>query len=474
LLLALLKALDEAGLVAPGRLEAMLDDGWATAWQAIRSFDVASLAVHCGIEESVIRALAARLGNGEPAIVYGRMGVSVQATGTLNLWLIQLLNIATGNLDREGGVMFSSPVIDLVTSAGPGTYDRFRSRIGDRPEVISEFPTALLPQEIATPGEGQIKALVVVSGNPVLSSPGALEEALPLLDLMISVDMYVTETSAHAHYILPPCGPLEKDHYPLLLGPIAIRNYADYSLPTLPMEAGSKADWEIVAELARAILSAKGEAVPNITPPRVILDAMLKRSDYDVSLEALEASTNGIDFGPHVPRLPERLQTRDKLIACAPPLCLSALEDWRAGLTVEPAQRLRLIGRRHLRSNNSWMHNSPRLIKGPERCTALMNPDDAAAHGLANGDLVRIISRVGAVELPIEISADVMCGVISVPHGFGHNKPGTRLSVAGKRPGVSLNDLTDPQLLDPLSGNAVLNGTPVTLEKVKAAMIAAE
>ncbi len=473
LLLALLKALDEAALVKPGRLEPMLDDGWAAVWDAIRSFDFATLAAHCGVTEPVICDLAATLGNGEPAIVYGRMGVSVTQAGTLNLWLIQLLNIATGNLDRAGGVMFSSPVIDLVAGAGPGTYDRFRSRIGDRPEVISEFPVALLPDEIATPGEGQIKALVVISGNPVLSSPGALADALPLLDLMVSVDMFVTETSAHAHYILPPCGPLEKDHYPLLLGPIAIRNYADYSLPTLPMEAGSKADWEIVAELARAILSARGEAVPNIVPPRDVLAAMLKRSQYEVTLEELEANPNGKDFGAHTPRLPERLQTPDKRIACAPPLCLTALEDWRGALADIPGDSLLLIGRRHLRSNNSWMHNAPRLAKGPDRCTALVHPDDAASRGLADGDQVRITSRVGSVALAVEISDDVMPGVVSVPHGFGHDKPGTQLSVAQRRPGVSLNDLTDPQAMDPLSGNAVLNGTPVTVERV-AQLVAAE
>lgn len=472
LLLALLKALDEADLVQPGRLEPMLDEGWAEAWTAIRGFDVPTLARHCGVAEDVIRGLAARLGSGEPAIVYGRMGVSVTEAGTLNLWLIQLLNIATGNLDREGGVMFSSPVIDLVAGAGPGTYDRFRSRIGNRPEVISEFPSALLPDEISTPGEGQIKALVVISGNPVLSSPGALAEALPLLDLMVSIDMYVTETSAHAHYILPPCGPLEKDHYPLLLGPIAIRNYADYSLPTLPMEEGTKADWEIVAELARAILAARGEAMPNIVPPRTVLASMLARSGYDVTLEELEANPNGRDFGPHVPRLPERLQTPDKRIACAPPLCLEALEQWRSTLRDTPSDALLLIGRRHVRSNNSWMHNAPRLAKGPDRCTALVHPDDAAARDIADGDMVRVTSRVGSVEVAVEFSEDVMPGVISIPHGFGHDKPGTKLSVARRRPGVSLNDLTDPQAMDPISGNAVLNGTPVMLERVRQAVAA--
>lgn len=199
---------------------------------------------------------------------------------------------------------------------------------------------------------------------------------------------------------------------------------------------------------------------------------MLARSDYDVTLEELEANNNGRDFGPHIPRLPDRLQTPDKRIACAPPLCLEALEGWRTALADTPADALLLIGRRHVRSNNSWMHNSPRLAKGPDRCTALIHPEDAADYGIADGDLVRITSRVGSVEVAAELSEDVMPGVISIPHGFGHDKPGTKLSVAQRRPGVSLNDLTDPQAMDPISGNAVLNGTPVTVERVEQAVAA--
>ncbi|MEZ5708066.1 MAG: molybdopterin oxidoreductase family protein [Blastomonas sp.] len=463
LFLALLLALDEAGQVKPGRLAAMLDDGWDAAWQLIRSFDMASLSRHCGIGEDVIRQIAGELGADQPAIVYGRLGVSVQQGGTLNLWLIQLLNIATGNLDREGGAMFSAPPVDLVETSGPGTYGRFTSRIGGHPEVISEFPAAHLAEEIATPGEGQVRALFVVGGNPALSTPGAFGDALPLLDLMVSIDIYVTETSRHAHYILPPCGPLEKDHYPMLLGPIAIRNYADYSLPTLEPEPGTKPDWEIVAELARALMQARGESAPNIVPPRVSLAAMLERSPYDVTLEELEALDNGKDFGPHQPRLPERLKTPDQRIHCAPQLCMEGLQGFHETLTSEAPDTLRLIGRRHVRNNNSWLHNSPRLIKGPERCTAMIHPDDAARRGIGDGMTVRVASRVGTVELPAEISEDVMPGVISIPHGFGHGGEGVRLSVASRRPGVSINDLTDPAEIDPISGNAVLNGTPVTL-----------
>jgi anaerobic selenocysteine-containing dehydrogenase len=476
LFLALLKALDEAGRVRPGRLEAMLDDGWADAWAAIRSFDVAKLAAHCGIAETDIRALAAELGAGPPAVVYGRMGVSVQGFGTLNHWLIQLLNIATGNLDREGGAMFSAPVIDLAGTSGAGSYDRFRSRVGNHPEVLSEFPAATLAEEITTPGDAQVRALVTVAGNPVLSSPGGerLDAALATLDTMVAIDMYVTETSRHAHYILPPCGPLEKDHYPLVLAPIAVRNYACYSPATLAMEEGAKADWEIVAELARAIAAARGETLPNIRSPRETLDAMLKASSYPgLSLAVLEANPHGIDFGPHRPRLPERLNTADKRIACAPPLALADLDRLRTELRGAPADTLRLIGRRHVRNNNSWLHNSPRLIKGPNRCTLMIHPADAAARFIEDGQEVAVRSRVGEVVLPAEITDAVMPGVVSIPHGFGHDREGVRLSVARRRPGVSLNDLTDPEAVDPLSGNAVLNGTPVTVAPV-AALAAAE
>ena len=213
LLVALLLALDEAGLVAPGRLGAMLA-GWDNAWAALRQFDIAPLAAACGIDEAAIRALATELGSGEPAIVYGRIGVSTASFGTLNHWLINLINIATGNLDRVGGAMFSTPAVDIVGQTGSGTRGRFHSRVSGHPEVLGEFPAVAMAEEIATPGEGQIKALVTIAGNPVLSVPdgGALDTALDTLDLMVSIDMYVTATSAHADYILPPCSPLEKDH----------------------------------------------------------------------------------------------------------------------------------------------------------------------------------------------------------------------------------------------------------------------
>jgi anaerobic selenocysteine-containing dehydrogenase len=461
-LIALLLALDEFGALVPGRLAPMLD-GFEAALEALRRFEIGALAAHCGVAEVAIRDVAARLGASGPAIIYGRMGVSTASFGTLNHWLIQLLNIATGNLDRAGGMMFSNPGVDVVAQTGQGTQGRFTSRVSGLAEVMSELPVVTMAEEILTPGEGQVRSLVTIAGNPVLSCPEGvvLDEALASLELMVSVDMYVTETSRHAHYILPPCGPLQKDHYPLFLGAIAVRNYAKYSPPVLPMGA-DRPDWEIVAGLATAIGTAQGQPAPNIRPPRDTLDHMLQRSPHGLTLAEVERHPHGLDLGPLMAgRLPERLQTPDQRIRCLPLAIPAELDRFEAQLAHAAPDGLLLIGRRHLRSNNSWLHNSKRLLKGPERCTLMIHPEDAAARGIAPGQAVTIRSRVGEVQAPAEISEDVMPGTVSLPHGWGHGRDGVQLSVARTRPGVSLNDLTDRQRIDPLSGNAALNGLPV-------------
>ena len=474
LLVALLLALDEAGLVNPGRLAAMLE-GWDDVWTALRRFEIAALATACGIDAGIIRALAAELGNGEPAIVYGRIGVSTAEFGTLNQWLIMLLNIATGNLDRIGGAMFSSPAVDIVGQTGSGSQGRFHSRVSGHPELLGEFPAVAMAEEIATPGPGQVKALFTIAGNPVLSVPdgGALDAALDTLDLMVSIDMYVTATSAHADYILPPCGPLEKDHYPLFLAPIAVRNFAKYSPPVFEATPGTKSDWEIVAELARAIGAATGETLPNIVSPRETLDRMLKNSPRGLSLADIEAHPHGLDLGALEPRLPERLRTPDKHITCGPAALLADLTgrfaDW---LAAAPDGGLVLIGRRHVRNNNSWLANSHRLAKGPARCTLMIAPTDAAERGIADGRDVTITSATGSVTVAAEISDAMMPGVVSLPHGFGHDRPGIKLSVAAQRPGVSHNDLTARSRIDPLSGNAALVGTPVSVAPASQAVAA--
>ena len=396
------------------------------------------------------------------------MGVSVARYGTLNHYLIQLLNIATGNVDREGGVMFPDTIIDPVERSGTGSYGRYQTRLSGRPEVLGELPAAELAPEIITEGQGQIGALITLASNPVISAPGGrqLDEALETLDLMVSIDMYVTETTRHADYILPPCGPLEKDHYPMFFAPLAIRNFAVYSAPLFEKAEGSKADWEIMADIAAAIGAAKGEnAAPEKIEPRVILAQMIESSPYDITLDEIEAQPNGYDMGPLTPRLPERLKTQDGLIHCAPEMPMKDLASFRADFTVPAKDAFSLIGRRHLRSNNSWLHNSHRLLKGPNRCTLMMHPDDAAGLGLSDGDMAEVSNHVGAVELPIEITEDIMPSVVSMPHGYGHGRKGVKLSIAAEKPGVSMNDLTDPAIVDDLSGNAVLNAVPVQIKK---------
>lgn len=468
LFLGILLALDEAGLVKPGRLSDMLDAGWKTAWDGFREFNLPMLSVFCGIAESDIRQIAADLGSGKPTICYGRMGVSVTEFGTLNHYLIAMINIATGSLDREGGVMFGLPLVDPVERSGTGSYNRYQSRISGRPEVLGELPSAELAADIAVPGEGQIGALFVIAGNPVLSGPAGrtLDAALETLDLMVSIDIYMSETAVHADYILPPCGPLEKDHYPLFLAPIAIRNFAAYSPPLFDMEVGMKADWQIVAELSNAIQIAKGDAPEEIISPRKMLEGMIEASTYDLTLDQVEAEENGVDLGALFSQLPDRLKTEDKQIHCAPEHIMRDLARFKNDMEIRSPSDLLLIGRRHVRSNNSWLHNSHRLLKGPNRCTMMIHPDDAEKRGIVNGQMTTVSNHIGRVELLAEITEDVMQGVVSIPHGYGHNRTGTKLSIAGAKPGVSINDLTDPMRMDSLSGNAVLNGTPVEVAAV--------
>jgi anaerobic selenocysteine-containing dehydrogenase len=459
----LLLALDDAGLVNPGRLAPMLE-GWDEAWAALRHFTITDLARACGWDVAAIHALAAELGNGLPTAVYGRIGVSTAPFGTLAHWLINLLNIATGNLDREGGVMFSSPAVDVAGSSGPGSRGRFFSRVSGHPEVMGEFPAVSLAEEISTPGEGQIKALVVIAGNPVLSVPdgSALDAALDGLELMVSIDPMITATSRKAHYILPPCPPLAKDHYPLLLAAIAFRNFAKFSPGLWEPLAGQKRDWEVVAELAQALAAAQGINLPPPVQPREQLDRMLQKGGR--SLADVMAHPHGLDLGPHVPRLPERLFTPGKTIRCAPePVIDDFTGRFAAWLKAQPEPGLVLIGRRHIRSNNSWLGNAPRLAKGPDKCIVLINPQDAAEHGIGDGALVQISSAAGTVEAPARVTDEIMAGVISLPHGFGHARPGVRQSVATLRPGVSHNDLTLRTRLDVLSGTAALVGTPVRI-----------
>lgn len=461
----MLLALDEAGLVNP-RAAALLDARWDTAWAALRRFDIATCAAACGIDESVIRDLAARLGGDEPAAVYGRMGVSTAEFGSLNHWLIQLLNIATGNFDRVGGVAVQPARRRYRRHRRCRQLCRFRSRVSGHPEVLSEFPVVALAEEILTPGAGQIDMLFVIAGNPVLSTPDGtnLDRALARLKLMVSVDMY------HRHL------------RPRALHPAAVRAAREGPLPDLP-RANHGAQFRRL--FARGVRSDAGHQIglgnPRRTDARGGAGTRCGGTQHHaparsarpaaaaqprgLSLADIEKHPHGPTSGPLQPTGTGKLATADKKIDAAPPLLIADLDrfaDWLAALPALGGDVLLLFGRRNVRSNNSWMGNSRRLAKGPARCVLMINPADAAPRRLASGDMVDIASRVGSVRVACEISDDVMPGTVSLPHGYGHDRPGIRLRVA-ERPGVSYNDLSDPLRIDAVSGNAALSGVPVSV-----------
>jgi anaerobic selenocysteine-containing dehydrogenase len=469
MLLGLLLALDEAGLVKPAHLRPLLKD-WDVLWDRLRRVSLDWCASACGLSKAMLQQLARTLGEADRAVVYGRMGVSVTRYGALNQWLIQLLNIATGNLDREGGAMLTQPANDIVKITGNGGSHRWTSRVSKKPEVLGEFPVGILAEEIRTPGEGQIKALITIAGNPVLSNPNGtqLDTAFESLEFMVSVDTYVTETSRHADYILPPAGPLERAHYPSPFFALAVRNTARYSPALFEKSADNRHDWEILEGLARTVAAHTGATLPPPYTPDQALELGLAKSARGVTLQHLKDTPHGIDLGPLQPCINERLRTPDKLIHCAPEILLSDLDRLAADpmFASQPDVGLQLIGRRHVRSCNSWMHNVPRLMKGPERCTLMMHPADAHSRNLADGAKARVISRTGSVELAVEHTTDMTPGVVSIPHGFGHNRSGVGWSLAAQHAGVSVNDLTDELLSDPLTGNAAVNG--VTVEVVAA------
>lgn len=467
LLIGILQCVLAAGDdLRPGLAE-LVDDSWREVKPQVDRFALSELSAYCGVSGDEIRSIAALLGSGKPAAIYGRMGVSVCEFGALNQWLIQLINLATGNLDREGGTMFPQPLLDFVSFAGRGSIKTIETARGTLPSVMSEIPMVTFADELLREDDQRVRVLFVIAGNPVLAAPEGerTDQALASLDLMVAIDPQITETTRHAHFILPPCGPLEKDHFSFFFGPLAIRDFGAYSPPTLPMEEGAKADWEITSELAQAIFAAKGKAAPNMETPRERLDMMLRASPAGMTLAEVEAQPNGIDLGPLKPCIAQRIMTEDRKIHAAPQALLDDLARFAESLAEDSGDALRLIGRRHIRSNNSWLHNSHRLVKGPDRCTLMMHPEDAAVRGIEDGDIVMVASRVGQVEVAVEVSDDIMPGVVSLPHGWGHGREGVSWKTAAQHAGVSLNDLTDPERYDRLTGNAVLNGTPVTVAR---------
>lgn len=473
LLFAMINVLVEENLVNTGRLTEHLE-GLEEALAAVASLTPELAAVYTGISADAIRQLARRLAKAKKAVAYGRMGISVQEYGALCQWGVQLLNILTGNLDEEGGSMFSLPAVDLIMgpSSKPGHFNAWQTRVRGLPEFGGELPSSALAEEILSPGDGQIKALITAAGNPVLSTPngGQLDKALESLEFMVAIDFYLNETTRHADVILPPTSPLEHDHYDMALMPFAVHNVAKYSPAIFPKPEGTLHDWEIFVELGKRVAALLGRDPLPAFDPTQILDMGLQAGPYgpmqghEVALNfaKVKANPHGVDLGGHESRFPERIFHQDKKIQCAPEPLLQDLA--RLQQQVAPADGLLLIGRRHVRSNNSWMHNYPRLVKGKPRHQLFVHPSDAGSLNLKDGAKARISSRVGSVETEVLLTDEVMPGVVSLPHGWGHRRPGVKMAVAESQPGVSVNDLTDEQFLDALSGNAALNGVPVKVE----------
>ena len=478
------------------------------------------MATICGIDASTIRAIARELAAAPRAAVYGRIGTCTQEFGTLSSWLVDVLNVLTGNLDREGGAMFPKAAAGARNTTGtPGhgrgvRFGRWKSRVRGLPEIYGELPAACLAEEIDTPGEGQVKALITLAGNPALSTPNSdrLQRALGTLKFMVSIDIYLNETTRYANVILPPPPVLARTHYDLALYQLAVHNVANYSAPVIEREAGALDEWELFLRLA-GILAGQGpkanlsmlddfvittliqrevaqegsnvenrdvsELLEALTPrrgPERMLDFLLRSGPYGdafgrhegISLQTLEAHPHGVDLGPLQPRIPEVLRTPSGKIELAPQPIVEDVERLRTSFEQSLASgngHMLLIGRRDLRSNNSWMHNLHVLTKGKERCTLHIHPDDAAHLELVDGTLASVASRTGSVEIPIEITDAIMPGVVSIPHGWGHSLSMTKTRIASEHAGVNTNILSDEVEVDPLSGNAVLNGIPVTVEK---------
>jgi anaerobic selenocysteine-containing dehydrogenase len=511
-LFALAHTLFADGVVALSHLDEHVV-GLEQVERLAKDFDPDTVARVCGIDAATIRRTAHELADAPAGVVYGRIGTCTQEFGTLASWLVDVLNVLTGNLDRPGGAMFTTAAAVPGGGAPHGkgrgvTFGRRHSRVRGLPERFGELPVATLADEIETPGEGQIRAMVTIAGNPALSTPdtGRLDRALAGLEFMVSVDIYRNETTRHADVILPAPSLLTKSHYDVAFYQLSIRNVANYSPPLLELEPGEMEESEILLRLANIVsgqgatadpqalddfvvaglvdkaVNREGSPVEGRDPaelldalsarhgPDRVLDLMLRTGPYGdafgartdgLSLEVLEANPHGVDLGPLQPTLPDVLRTPSGKIELAPEPIVDDVDRLRDSLGRHANGQIVLVGRRDLRSNNSWMHNIDILVKGKARCTLQVHPDDATRIGLADGADARVSNQAGEVVLPVEVTDGIMPGVVSIPHGWGHDADGADMDVAAKRPGVNSNVLAPSDLMDPLSGNAVLNGIPV-------------
>ena len=508
-LFAMIHVLFEDKQINLGRLE-----GFTNGIEAIRilakEFSPEAVSARTGISSESIRQLTRDFVSSPSAVCYGRIGTCTQEFGSLASWLVDVVNILTGNLDRPGGAMFPwaahAPAQSQERKSGYLPYARWRTRVRELPEFFGELPVAALAEEIDTPGDDRVRALLTVAGNPVCSTPNAdrLDRALERLDFMVSVDLYINETTRHADVILPTSAPLERTNYPLAFHALSVRNFAKWSPAVLSPPAGVKHIWEIALEIAGRMNGTDGrslemllrngmlarvagpngicsntteeeahEVLSKSEGPAYLLDGMLRSGKYGegflaegFSLDTVKDSIHGVDLGALRPRLPEMISTQSGKIELAHEILVGDVERLRESLS-RNLDSLVLVGRRHVRSNNSWMHNVPALAKGPNRCTLLIHPNDAKKCGVKHGGQARIRSRAGEVVAPVEVSDELMVGVVSLPHGFGHDREDVRLETAKTlQPGVNSNRLTDEKSLDDLSCNAILNGIPVEIESL--------
>ncbi len=518
LLAAIAHTLFDEGLADPGEHVGAHLAGLDEVAAALLPFTPEAVASATGIAAATTRRLARDLAAAPTAAVYARIGTTVTEFGSTASWLVDVVNTLTGNLDRPGGAMFSTPVAGSPNTRGRSgsgrgfSVGRGQSRVSGHPEVMGEYPAGALAEEITAAGEGRIRGLVTVAGNPVLSTPNGdqLADALDDLEFMVSVDMYLNETTRHADVVLPVPSQLQRSHYDLLLLQFAVRNVANYSPPVLPLDDGAPDEWEILARLSLIAQGLGPDADPSVVDdlsigalvggavkdesspvhgrdaddivaelsadgrrgPERMIDFMLRTGPFGdgfgaepdgTSLDDLIENPHGRDFGALEPRLPEVLRTPSGRIELGAPEFLSDLDRLAAAIPELDERELVLVGRRHLRSNNSWMHNVRVLVKGKPRCTLQVHPDDADRYGLRDGAPAKVTSKVGSVSAPVEVTDAILPGVVSLPHGWGHGQPGTKMAVAAEHAGVNSNVLSDDRALDPLSGTSVLNGIPVTV-----------
>ena len=469
LLFAMIHCVFASNSVNLRHLENMVD-GLEGLESIAKDYSPESVEEHVGLEAIAIRTLTADMIAADSAVCYSRMGASTQTFGGLCQWLTNVLNIITGNFDRAGGAMFPQPAFDLLRNHKRGhktSFGQHKTRVRKLPFFNGEFPVATLAEEIQTPGEGQIRSLITVAGNPVLSSPSGhkLAEAFEGLDYMVSVDIYLNETTKYANIILPGTTGVENSHFDIFFNSFSVRNTVKYSAALFEKEDCQRCDYQILNELAARMTDSK----VNPYTPEMILDMELKSGPYGeegMSLQKLIDNPHGIDIGPLMPCIEERIKTAEGRVDLFPQLYVDDLPRLNA-VKSHPARDenypFDLIGRRLVKSHNTWTQNSERLVKGKNPCTLEVHPEDAQVLGISKGQLVKISSIVGEVEIEVVITDDIQKGVVSMPQGWGHNQKGTKMSVAAKQPGVSINDLTDANRVDTLTGNAALNGTPVAI-----------